>query len=403
MKKLALIFAVALAIRLAALAWWLPELKPDVDRDDYRALARNLVAGKGFVAFDSDRRAELPNVARTPVYPLFLAGLIKFGGDRLGLFLAVQCLLGALMCALTAALAKRWLPVRAAPWAGWLLALDPNSVVRCCDLLTEVVFTFLLLAGLWLIANRAALSWQWWLAGLVWAVAALCRPIAAWLWVIAVSVAFATASDWRRRTGCAALFLVGFLAVLGVWAAHNARLTGHWFVATIATHNLRLYRAAGMEAEQTGATLDAVQRRIHATDGDVQFFESRENFDRTLQTYRQQSWEILRGAPVIAAKQAVKGWGMLLFSPGAHSLDNIMKEPKPAARWWPPLYTAGLVVLVVLAGIGAMRLGRDGLLLTALVVYFVVLAGGPEANSRFRMPVMPALAILAVAGARRRA
>ena len=59
------------------------KLRSDVDPDSYRSLARNFAEGKGFVAVAPDGH-ELPNVARTPAYPLFLAGLIGVGGDRSG-------------------------------------------------------------------------------------------------------------------------------------------------------------------------------------------------------------------------------------------------------------------------------------------------------------------------------
>ncbi|MCX7915627.1 MAG: hypothetical protein N3A53_04920 [Verrucomicrobiae bacterium] len=60
-----------------------------------------------------------------------------------------------------------------------------------------------------------------------------------------------------------------------------------------------------------------------------------------------------------------------------------------------------LVAVWVFAFAGVLRLRRDSVLLAALVIYFVTLAGGANANSRFRVPVVPMLAILAVAGVKR--
>ncbi len=149
-KLLMLIFFVAVTVRLATLAVFLPKLKPDVDMDSLRSLARNVAAGRGFLAISPDGR-ELPNVGRTPLYPLFLAALMKLGGDRLGVFLAVQCVLWGIICALTVILAARWLSWNAAAWAGLIVALDPNCVTRAIDLRTETLFTLLLLAGVCLI------------------------------------------------------------------------------------------------------------------------------------------------------------------------------------------------------------------------------------------------------------
>lgn len=151
-KWLVVVFVVALAARLLALAVWLPHMKPGVDLDSYRSLAQHLAAGKGFVAV-SDAGRELPNVSRTPLYPLFLAGLIRIGGDRLGWFLAVQCVLGALTCLLAVVLGSRWLSRAGAVVSGLLVAIDPNSVMRCVDLRTETLFTLLLVAGLCLLVR----------------------------------------------------------------------------------------------------------------------------------------------------------------------------------------------------------------------------------------------------------
>src|ERR1051325_2596984 len=70
LKATGMAFVVALVLRVATLVYLLPQLKPNVDRDSYRALARSLAAGKGYVATGEDGR-ELPHVGQTPVYPLF--------------------------------------------------------------------------------------------------------------------------------------------------------------------------------------------------------------------------------------------------------------------------------------------------------------------------------------------
>ena len=391
------VFAAALAIRWLVLAALLPAMKPDVDLDSYRSLARNLAAGKGFVAH-AGSGPDLPNVARTPVYPLFLAGVIRLGGDRLGLFLAAQCLLGAATCGLTVLLAARWLPSRLAAIAGLLVAIDPNSVVRCADLRTETLFTLLLVAGACVVTWRSDKPWAWLCGGLLWSLATLTRPIAAWLWIIALVVVVTTTLTWRARAVCLAAFLAGYLPLEGIWMARNAALTGRWFVSTIATHNLLMYRAAGVEAEKSSTSLEVMQCRFAAECGDVQFVRDRASFARSLECYRQKAMSVLSTARRNAIEQTVVGWGRVLFGPGARSIDAMLREPRAATRWWPPLYGVGLALVSGLSILGAVRLRSGGVLLTALVFYFVILAGGPESNSRFRVPITPMLAVLAVAG-----
>jgi 4-amino-4-deoxy-L-arabinose transferase-like glycosyltransferase len=391
-RTIVIVFFVALLVRLLALAYFLPKLNPDVDLDSYRSLGRSLAAGRGFVAPSPDGPV-LPNVARTPVYPLFIAGLIQVGGDRLGLFLAMQCVLGAATCALTVVLARRWLSPAAAAAAGLLVAFDPNSVVRCVDLRTETLFTLLLVAGAVALLRRTKDRRSWLTAGVLWSLAALTRPIAVWLWLLVLPVAFV----WRARPAGVLVFLAGYLVVLGVWTGRNAILTGRPFVSTIATYNLLMYRAAAMEAQHTGTTLETVQTRWREQLGDLLWFHDRAGFEDQLRQYRQTARQVIGSDPMLASRQVAAGVGKSLFGPGARSLAGSLREPSSSLVWWPRLYAAALVVAFGLAAFGAWGLRREALLPVALALYFLLLAGGPEANSRFRTPITPVLAVLAVA------
>ena len=381
------VFGGALLIRLGSLAVTLPDLKPDVDLDYYRSLARSVARGDGFT-MDS-----APNVARTPVYPLFLAGLMRAGGDRVGLFLAVQCLLGAATCGLTVWLASRWLSPIAATVAGAVVALDPNSIVRCLDLRTETLFTLLLVAGAGLLLKERPSHWA--AAGLLWSLAALCRPIAVWLPLVVLGV-------WifdRHRIARPLAFLVAFLPLIGLWMARNAHVTGQWFVSSISTINLLHYHAAAVTAAKSGVTLETVQSQYATEFGSAEFYEDRHHFADRLRAMQSRAWEVIRADPSQMVRQLATGWLRIILGPGARSLDNSLREQQPVSRWWPPVYTIMLASAWLLAAFGAVKLRRGCILPVLLILYFVGLAGGSNGNSRFRVPVVPMLAVLAAAGA----
>ncbi len=421
-------FAFALAIRLVTLMFVLPKLRPNVDLDSYHSLAKNLAAGRGFFA-DVPNGHELPSVARTPVYPLFLAGLIRLGGDRLGLFLAAQCVLGALTCVLTVILAARWLRPVASLLAGLLVAIDPNSVLRCSDLRTETLFTLLIVAGICLLVWYPDRAWSWFANGLCWSLAALTRPIAIWIWLVALlilalggagslgfdlsSIALATEEassrsrlppanlcrDKFRRSACFfSIFLIGYVPLEGVWMARNYRLTGHCFISSISTYNL-MFRAAGIKAAQQGQAQEDAEQEFVARYGNIQFVESRERFNQSLREYQRVIAEELFSAPGILVKQAAVGCGKLLLGPGVRALDNSLSQTEPPAKWWPPIYSAALLVVLFLSLVGVRRLGWEAIVPALLILYFVGLSSGPESNSRFRVPITPLLAVLATAGA----
>jgi asparagine N-glycosylation enzyme membrane subunit Stt3 len=122
----------------------------------------------------------------------------------------------------------------------------------------------------------------------------------------------------------------------------------------------------------------------------------------------------------VLAEQNVLGWGKLLFGPAVRALGNSLSQSEPPSgtlaapqrgpagsslnqsespsRWWAPLYSLALLAVTFLSVVGARRLKSESILLVVLILYFVALAGGPGSNSRFRVPVTPMLAVLAVAG-----
>ncbi|MGD0059037.1 MAG: glycosyltransferase family 39 protein [Verrucomicrobiia bacterium] len=388
------VFGVAVMVRLICLAYWMPRLNPDVDMDSYRSLARSVVAGNGFVATGPDGR-EMPDVGRTPLYPLFLAGLMKLSGDRLGVFLTVQCVLWGMISWLTILLAARWLSWNRAMAAGLLVALDPNAVMRGLDLRTETLFTLVVLGGTCALAWRNERSWGWFWTGLLWSLASLCRPIAVWLWAVALILTII----WHRRVACFAMFLIGFLPLLGLWMARNAAVTGQWFFSTNAADNLLESWAAGVDADRRGVDVVTTRDELRHGVGTVEFFDDRDSFSNRLQNSLHTSRRILLSAPLITLKEAALGWGKLLLGPGQRTLEPSLLKPEPPSRWWPPLYSVALLVVLVLSTVGVWKLGHSALLPGILLLYFVALAGGPVSYSRYRVPITPLLAVLAVAGA----
>ena len=79
-------------------------------------------------------------------------------------------------------------------------------------------------------------------------------------------------------------------------------------------------------------------------------------------------------------------------------MEPSLREPQQPARWWPPLYSLALGLWLILVVIGLWKLGRAALLPGVVLLYFIALAGGPVSYSRYRVPITPLMAVLAVAG-----
>jgi 4-amino-4-deoxy-L-arabinose transferase-like glycosyltransferase len=392
-RTIIVVFVVALLVRLSGLLLLLPQLRPDQNPDYYRELGRNVALGKGFVATAPDGR-ELPNINRPPGYPLFLAALMTIFGDRLAVLLVANCVLAAVGCALTVVLASRWLRPGAAMVAGLLTVVEPNSVLRCCLVMTEPLFVLFLLAGLCVLVWWRENNYAWWLCGLLWGLATLCRAVAMWVPLVAIAAALL----WRMRPRCVIFFLIGFLPLVGLWIGRNELLTGHSFFSSSSKNVMVTGWAASLEAERTGISVDVARDRLLERTGSIEFFDGRERFEKTQQEQAKVLHETLGAtSPWRLAAEMVWGTAQTLVGPGGRMLETFLREPKPTPRWWQFSYMGMLLVFVTLAVYGAVRRWRKFALLTILVLYFVALSVGPFGNSRFRYPIIPLLAILAVA------
>lgn len=391
-RTIFVVFVVALFVRLSGLLLLLPQLLPDQNPDYYRELGRNVASGKGFVAIAPDGR-ELPNINRPPAYPVFLAGLMKIFGDRLPVLLVANCVLAAIGCALTVVLASRWLKPGAAMIAGLLTVVEPNSVLRCGLVLTEPLFMLLFLSGFCVLVWQREKNYAWCLCGLFWGLATLCRAVALWLPLVAIAAAFL----WRMRPRHIILFLIGFLPLIGLWIGRNAALTGHVFFSTSSKNVMVTGWAASLEAERTGISVDLAAKQLIARTGSIEFFEGHEAFEKTQQEQTKVVHEILGAQPGRLALKMIWGTAQTLVGPGGRMLETFLRDPRPTPRWWQILYMGMLLALLATAVCGAICHGRKLALLTILALYFVALSVGPFGNSRFRYPIIPLLAILAVA------
>ncbi len=363
-----------------------------MDVDYYHSLARSLVAGKGFVAQRGDR--ELPNIDRPPVYPVFLAGLIRLGGDRLGWILVIQCVLGAITACLTVVLALRWVDWKPAAAAGLLVALDPMSVMRCLSMMPETLMTLLLLLTTCVLTFYRDSCWAWIAAGMLGGLVALIRAFTVWIFVVILPVA----RWWRCRWCHLGMFAVIYTLIISVWIVRNAVITGHAFLS-INSRQHWVSMAADCEARKTGHPFEQVWQEYQFRYGDLYFFNDRTSFERALEQYGRVGRNFVLAEPTFIARQEVIGPFRVMLAPGRANLQQAYKRVVPPTRWWPPLYSVALAVAWTLAAYGAIRFHRETALLTGLILYVIVLAGPTTGSSRFRTMISPMVAVLTVAGA----
>ncbi len=153
-KDLAIIICLALILRFALAVFLIlayPKDKFDdyIDTQGYMLLAENLLE-KG-VFSGSENAPYAPDTKRTPGFPLYLGIIYSIFGFQSNMFFFVNSLISALTCGFAFLLCKPLLGIKTARLAAILLAVDIDSILTANYIITETLFTFLLICAIYVL------------------------------------------------------------------------------------------------------------------------------------------------------------------------------------------------------------------------------------------------------------
>lgn len=378
-----LIAGLALALRLAYLAWFVgPGYQPELDAREYSDIAVSLATGRGFALADGT-----PTAIRPPLYPLLLAAVYRVTGpDNYTAGLIVQALIGAGIALATFAVGRRF-GFGVGAVAGLIAATYPLLIFAGGSLLTEPLFILLVT-----LATSTALrileqpsAGQGAQLGLWLGLAGLARPngllLAFFLlgWLI-----LAARGAWRRRLGMAIGAMVVVALVTSPWVIRNYLVFRSFIPSTtmggavlFGANNERILNEPALhgdwvspcEVPGAGWTcgLDEVSRDAAWRALGLAFIR-----------------EHLADLPVMVWWRFVKFWHLYPFAHGF---------PANVGFWY---YVA--VALLAVGGVWVLRRSWRQLgVLLAVIACFMITALVFWGGFRMRAPAEPALIVLAAA------
>jgi Dolichyl-phosphate-mannose-protein mannosyltransferase len=193
------------------------------DEREYILMAERIISGGGFV--DSNGFHSV----RAPLYPLVLAGVFAVSGGSVALAHVVGCLLGALAVYLGHLLALRmWGDPKSALFAAGILAFLPSLVIYSTLLLTETLYIVLFLAAF--LAAEQALREPNGISATVLGVcaglASLTRPV--FFGFVPIMFVILLRTGGRSLARPLAVAAVAWIVVLAPWTARNFVLLGEF-------------------------------------------------------------------------------------------------------------------------------------------------------------------------------
>jgi 4-amino-4-deoxy-L-arabinose transferase-like glycosyltransferase len=224
-----ILFVLAMSLRLGAINNTVIEAPIRADATDYYNYALNLKYHHTYSRENFSSNTPQPDALRAPGYPAFLVLFVgappsKFMLWRISL---AQALIDSVTVILALSIFRTIMAEGWALGAAFLTAISPHLISSTTYLLTETLFTFLMMLSLWLAVkmirnNSMALSFA---AGLVIAAAALTRPTLQFFIVPLAGMLLAT-RERGNTTRLVILLLAGFVLAYSPWVLRNLSVIG---------------------------------------------------------------------------------------------------------------------------------------------------------------------------------
>ncbi len=361
-----------------------------------------------------------PGLSRAPGYPVYLAAVYKLFGVKPAIALFLQIVLSGLIPIFLYMNTELLFSKRVARIASVLSIVEPVSIIYANMLLSETLFVvFLLLSTYFFIKslknkNTTALLMSAITAG----IGAYFRPVILYLPLayafMYISVSWLSFKD--RIKYALGIVLITGLTVLP-WITRNYIVDRYKGFCSIQDINLYYWRAAGVISDMEHLPLREVQDRLK------QAVPSGLSLANEYQFLRDKAVSVIIRHPYSYLKVMLKGSINMLLSPERYAVFKLADiKPRFLGIMWQghsihqalnmlmsdPVIVSSVVmyqllftiIIGLLIAIGMLIIAGEGfikelLIMLFIIAYFVAVSAGPEAEPRFRLPVLPYMLIIA--------
>jgi 4-amino-4-deoxy-L-arabinose transferase-like glycosyltransferase len=374
-----------------------------------------------------------------PGYPAFWAGLHLLFDNRDEIVVLANIFGSLIIIALSYSIAKRLFGAETALLTALLFSIDIASFAYSVQAMSETPFTFFLLimilAGVRFFTGKGNGKWVCSL-GTALAGATLVRSVSYYLILPILVILLAWTLPRQSLKNISAnlgLALIPFLFSVGAVQFYTYTQFGSWAYTTIGGFNMYYYRAAAIVALRNNVPLDDVRNQF--TD-ELNRYRQEHPIVSNWNVFQVSDWmmaqgmAIVRQCPVELVRTEFNGIIPMMLGGGDgpllrmlnipvvtvedHETFDALKNFQFAVFFKRFASSTSLVSFIfaifylslIYSGalfwmVGVIRTRRTAivhLFLWVVILYFIIVSAGPEANSRFRVPITPVLAIYAAAG-----
>jgi len=372
----------------------------------------------------------LPDIVqtfRTPGYPVFLAAVYGVIGVSYAPVVLLQIFisLGTIILAYT--VASRIWNKKIGLIAAIILCLDTLSFTYSLKVLTETLFALIMMVLILCcvgILQGKSRGWLALAAGVCMGAGTLIRPVGLYM-IAPVLLALIAAGikqkwGWRLVVKTVLALAVPYVICVGGWTYRNYKMTGQAIFTSFDGYYLLFWHGSAIVSARDGISIEEAQIKLGMEgrgEGYKQMHpETKDyNFETMAGIWKQEGLKLIKQNPLIFLRTEVSGMLRVMFRPGIRELlmmvgasDNFREIFNLGENWDTFMLVGWSVLFLIILYMGIIRYfiavfqnrkleGLD-ILFWLLIIYFIVTSGGPAAQSRYRVPVMPLLAFYAAQG-----
>jgi 4-amino-4-deoxy-L-arabinose transferase-like glycosyltransferase len=368
-----------------------------------------------------------PDYFRTPVYPLFIILSEALGPEGFSI-IVFQILLGVLTCYFTYKIARELTGSDfISNISALIIAIDIPSIVMNNLVLTETLFTFLLIISSYVFIRflKTKKISSLIISSILCGASILCRPIGFFLPLLfVVAIAFNMRKELKKVISHSLIFCFVCLLAVSPWLIRNKITFNHFFSSVIREHVMLNYEAGSIYAEKNNIPLAEAQSILRWKT----FREFQGEADKKPYEYagyiEKEALKIMFDNPEILIKHQLKQFLHFYLKPCRAYIDiqlgNWGKGYNTIPKNYPIFeylfrHNSKLTITLVLFQIlvlaicylvfffGILYLFRTKqnvtlFFLVGLIFCFSVCTLSEITESRFRVPVMPYISIISATG-----